>query len=447
MAKAKRFIQNENNNAICYYRFSSEAQRECSIEQQRKEAIKYCKEKGYHIIKEYEDKAISGTRDDRPGFQLMLQEVERLRPGYLILWKTDRLSRDRYDSVIAKHKMRECGVRIEYVAEQLPEDEAERVLIEGIEESIAAHFVIQHRKNVMRGLMHNAENCLYNGHKLLGYTGKPNEKYIVDEQTAPIVRKIFNDFTAGKKMREIANELNEMGCKTTRKKEFTEKALWHILRNRSYIGEYQYADIVVEGGMPAIIPMEQFNQAQSMMKTGKHGNRGRKIKTQEDIDFWLTGKLVCGECGSAFSGTGGTSHTGTKHYYYNCSTHKKSAKLCAKKNIKKEVLEEAVIYALGMLLNNTSNRVLIAYKVYKKYLEEYVPDDSRERALKKGIKDVESRLENILQAIEAGIFNSTTQQRMVELQNNKKMMQDQLAEETARRENSLKFKDVYTYLS
>lgn len=447
MPRAKRFKQNENNNAICYYRYSSDAQRKCSIEQQRKEAMKYCKEKGYHIIKEYEDKAISGTRYDRPGFQLMMHEVEKLRPGYLILWKTDRLSRDRYDSVIAKRKMRECGVRIEYVAEQLPEDEAERALIEGIEESIAEHYVIQHRKNVMRGLKHNAENCLYNGHKLLGYSGKPNEKYQVDEQGAVIVRKIFDDFTQGKKMREIANELNEMGCRTTRKKEFTEKALWHILQNRSYIGEYKYADIVVEGGMPAIVSVEQFDQAQSMMKTGKHGNRGRKIKSQEVVDFWLTGKLICGKCGASFSGTGGTSKTGTKHYYYNCSTHKKGAKLCDKKNIKKELLEETVVFALGSILNNAKNRAMISYKTYKKYLEEYVPDDSRERVLKKDINDIDAKLENIMHAIEAGVFNETTQQRMLELQNNKKMLQSQLAEESARRENTLKFKDVYMYLS
>lgn len=447
MARAKRFIHNNNTNAICYYRYSSDAQRECSIEQQRKEAIEYCKQKGYHIIKEYSDKAMSGTREDRPQFQLMLNEVQKLKPGYLIVWKTDRLSRDRIDAVLAKHKMRENGVAIEYVAEKLPEDEAERVLIEGIEEALAEHFVIQHSKNVLRGLNHNAENCLYNGHKLLGYSGQPNEQYKIDEKTAPIVRKIFDDFTSGKKMGEIANELNEMGCKTTRNKEFTEKALWHILQNRAYMGEYKYGEFVKPGGMPVIIKEEQFNKAQSIMAAGKHGNRGRKIKTKENVEFWLTGKLVCGICGSAFSGTGGTSHTGAVHYYYNCTTHKKSSKLCAKKNIRKELLEDTVLYALGSMLCDFRNRILISYNVYKKYLKEYVPDDSRERVLKKEIKDIDSKLENVMKAIEAGIFNETTQQRMIDLENQRKIMKDQLAEDIARRDNTLKFIDVYTYLN
>ena len=46
----------------------------------------------------------------------MLYEAEMLRPAYLILWKTDRLSRDRYDSVIAKSRLRTCGVKIVYTS-------------------------------------------------------------------------------------------------------------------------------------------------------------------------------------------------------------------------------------------------------------------------------------------------------------------------------------------
>lgn len=447
MARKQRFIHNENSNAICYYRYSSDAQRDCSIEQQRSEAMKYCKNKGYTIIREYEDRAITGTTDERPGYQRMLNEVKSLKPGYLILWKTDRLSRDRYDAVIAKKLMRDNGVIIEYVAEQMPEDEAERVLIEGIEEAIAEHFIIQHRKNVMRGLKSNAELCLYNGHKILGYTGKANEKYVVDESTAPIVRKIFSDYISGKKMREISNELNEMGCKTSHNKDFTEKALWHILHNRAYIGEYHYGEYVIQGGMPAIITEHEFEEAQLIMANSKRGNRGRKIKSEDDVDFWLTGKLTCGICGCSYSGTGGTSKTGKKHYYYTCSTHKNNAKKCGKKNIRKELLEESVLYALGTILCDQKNRLMVAYSVYKKYLMEYVPDDSRERKLKYEIKEVDNKLQNIMNAIEAGIFNETTQQRMTELQSQKKLMQNQLAEEKAKRDNALKFKDVFTYLS
>ena len=111
MGAAKRFTQNPGRNAICYYRYSSDAQRDASIEQQRQEAHKYAESHDMTIIKEYADRAVLGTRDDRVEYNLMLYDAERLKPAYLILCKTDRLSRDRYDSVIAKSRLRSCGVR------------------------------------------------------------------------------------------------------------------------------------------------------------------------------------------------------------------------------------------------------------------------------------------------------------------------------------------------
>lgn len=72
MGAAKRFTQNPGRNAICYYRYSSDAQRDVSIEQQREEAAKYAEAHGLRIIREYADRAISGTRDDRIEYNLML---------------------------------------------------------------------------------------------------------------------------------------------------------------------------------------------------------------------------------------------------------------------------------------------------------------------------------------------------------------------------------------
>lgn len=170
MGAAQRFVQNRGNTAITYYRYSSDAQRDASIDQQRQAAHDYAQAHGYHIVKEYEDHAVSGTRDDRAGYNLMLYEAEILRPAVLILWKTDRLSRDKIDLVLAKKRLRECGVKIVYVAEAIPDDDdATQVLLESIYEGMAAAFIESHRKNVTRGLTYNAERGLYNGIRMLGY--------------------------------------------------------------------------------------------------------------------------------------------------------------------------------------------------------------------------------------------------------------------------------------
>ena len=449
MARAKRFVQNDNTNALCYYRYSSDAQRDCSIEQQQKEAHKFCEAHGLHIVGEYADRAISGTRIDRPALQQMLDDARRLRPAYLVLWKTDRLSRDRLDSAIAKGRLREYGVKIEYVAESLPEDEAERALIEGIEEALAEHFIIQHSKNVTRGLSYNAENALYNGRKILGYKGQPNQRYEIDPETAPVIQRIFESYAMGKPMKVIAQELNVAGYTTVRGKEFTEKSLWHTLRNRSYIGEYRWGDIVVEDGFPQLVSVEVFEKVQEMMQKNKHGGRGgaRKLKNNslEGVDFWLTGKLFCGECEAPMSGTSGTSsNKGQTYYYYACNNHKKHS--CGMKNIRKNDIERIVAHILEECINNSVLRLDIANRVYEYYQREFGSDDSYEKSILANIKDVDLKLNNILKAIEMGIINETTQSRMQELEERKRLFNDELIAERNRQKYALKKEHVLRYL-
>ncbi len=449
MAKAKRFIQNDNNNAICYYRYSSHAQRECSIEQQQEEAHKFCKARGLHIVGEYSEKALTGTRIDRPELQKVLEEAKKLKPAYLILWRADRMARDRTDAGLIRYLLREYGVRVEYVAEYMPEDEAYRALMESITDGLAEHFIIQHSKNVTRGLNYNAERALYNGRKILGYKGQKDKRYEIDYETAPIVQRIFNDYASGKPMKVIANELNNAGYRTVQGNVFTEKSLWHTLHNRSYIGEYKWGDIVVADGFPQLVSIEQFEHVQEMMEKNKHGGRGgaKKLKQNplEGIDFWLTGHLFCGECDSPMSGTSGTSGSNGKiYYYYTCNNHRKKA--CNKKSIKKEDIERVVAGILKECINDSALRICIAERVYSYYMREFGSDDSYEKSLLAEIKEVDTKLKNILKAVEAGIFNETTQERMTDLEEQKRMLEDELKAEQNRQKYALKPEHVVRYL-
>lgn len=83
MGKSKKFHANDNNLAIAYYRFSSHSQNDASIDQQRELAHTWADTHGYKIIKEYQDAAISGTTEDRPGFRQMLSEVGKIKPHVL----------------------------------------------------------------------------------------------------------------------------------------------------------------------------------------------------------------------------------------------------------------------------------------------------------------------------------------------------------------------------
>ena len=452
LALAKRFKQNPGNTAICYYRYSSEAQRDASIEQQREAAHDYADKKGYRIVKEYQDRAMSGSRDDRPDFQLMLAEVKRLRPSYLILWKTDRLSRDKLDSNIAKALLRNAGVKIVYVAEYLPEeDEGLSVFMEAVYEGMAQQFLIAHSKNVTRGLHYNAEHCLYNGHVTFGYIGKPNCRYEIDEVKAPIVKKIFNDYADGIPMKQIVDELDAAGIKSVRNRKMTINSLDHILTNRAYIGEYHYGEYVTPNGMPRIISDELFDKVQEMRTKNKRGGKRKEFATTvEEIngieDYWLVSKVYCGYCDAPMHGLSGTSKQGKLHYYYTCNNHRKRTSNCSKKNIKKDTLEAYVVFFLSELFKDSSVRIMIAQKCFEYHKNNSENYEEYAESIKASIADVDKRLNNIMKAIEDGIYNETTKQRMEDLENQKEMLNNELLTIETRKKNQIQLSDILKYI-
>ena len=426
MTKKKEFTQNNNNYAIAYYRFSSHAQNEASIDQQRERAQEYAAAHDLKIIKEYSDAAISGTRDDRPGFQLMLSEVGKLKPSTLILWKTDRLRRDRVILTAAKKKIRDAGCCIKYVAEISPDDTPESALIEGLMESLAEFYSLQLRQNVTRGMNYNAEHALYNGHKLLGYTvDKATKKYIVDEKTAPIVQRIFLEFAGGKPLADMVRDLNGQGVTNANGKAFTFNGLRHLLKNPAYTGVYRYGDIIIKDGMPRLISDALFAQTQTRFEKNTHKAskyHQTAIATGEEAPrFWLTGKLYCGYCGSTIHGAAGTSKNGKRHYYYACKEQRRHK--CNLKQKKKDIVEVNVLWLLHEFLHDTENLTSLAVDMATYYTklnsaEKYI------NSLEAEIKEVDKGINNIVKAIEAGVISSALTDRLAKLETQREGLQD-----------------------
>lgn len=433
----KKIIKNDNGLAIAYYRYSSQSQNEASIEQQREQAKTYADTHGLQIIREYEDKAISGTTEDRPGFQLLLSEVGKIKPAALIIWKTDRLGRDRLTLALAKKTIRDAGCEIHYVAEAIPTDSPEAALMEGLLESMAEFYSKQLRQNVIRGMTYNAENALFNGHKMLGYKKGEDKKYVVDEATAPIVQRIFNDYADGKPIKKIVNELNEQGVKTAHDKKFTINGLRSILKNKAYTGLYHFGDIYINGGMPVLVSEELYKRVQERFKLNMH-----KAKSPDYTKpvFWLTGKLFCGECGSTMHGISGTSRLGTKHYYYACKEYRKHN--CTLKAIQKDVIEHVVTQTLDDFLRDSELLTSLAVDI-SDYYEKRSADNSYIDSLYSQLKETEKALGNLVKAIEMGIFSETTQVRLQELETQKKALNDAIGAEKIKKaiandDNSIK---------
>ena len=426
----RKFIQNDNNLAIAYYRFSSESQSEASIDQQREAAHRFAEQNGMEIIREYNDFALSGTTTDRPGYQQMLREVSKLKPAYLILWRTDRLNRDATDFLVARRQLLDEGCRLRFVAEPNIDDDKTELMILALSAAEAQNYSYRLAENIARGQNDIAGKALFPGHKVLGYTtepatefGKKRKRYVIDPQTAPIVQKIFHDYADGRPMTEICNELNAQGFRTTRGGLFNVNGMRRILQNESYIGIYKYKGHTIPGGMPAIVDEDTFQRAQSRFAQNKRegARRANELNDTDAPRYWLTGKLFCGHCGASMQGVSGTSGTRkTKHYYYYCREQRH--KNCKKKPVRKDEIESIVLRMLSLFLNDTEAIASLAVDIAAQLRRESEYNTDKLRMLQDSRKEVQRQLDNLLKAILAGIINETTQTAMQELEDRKKVL-------------------------
>ena len=431
MAKTK-FKQNDNNLAIAYYRYSSHSQNEASIDQQKELAHEWADANGLKIIREYEDAAISGTKEDRPGFQQMLSEVAKIRPNTLIMWKTDRLGRDRFVLATAKKTIRDAGCIIHTLAEAIQTETPEGAFMDGIMDAYAEFYSLQLAQNIQRGMNYNAERALYNGHKVFGYgVDKATKKYIVDDGTAPFVQRMFAEYAEGTPMQEICDAFNAQGLRTTRGVKFSVKTMNKMLQNRAYIGEYHHGDIIVPGGMPVLVDNTTFDKVQARFALNKRNGsqRARGMDENDAPRYWLTGKLFCGKCGESMQGVSGTSKTGRKYFYYYCKAQR--AKQCDKEKMRKEQVEELVTILLRNLLENTENIASLAVDTAAYYRKNY-RDTHYLDGLEAKRRDVEKSLANLLKVIEKGVVSDSVTNRLMQLEEQKNGLNEAIEAENVR---------------
>ena len=398
--------------AVVYARYSSHGQREQSIEGQIAAAQSYAMARGYTIIREYIDRAQTGRNDDRDEFQRMLKDCASGQFQVIIVWKVDRFGRNREEITFNKYQAKRHGVRVEYVAENLP-DSPEAVILESVLEGMAEYYSLQLSQNIRRGYRENAKKCKYAGGLIpMGYKLDDEKHFVVDPDTAPIVREIFSMYAAGQTITEITAILNSRGLLTTRGKPYTKNSLRAMLKNEKYIGIYDFknGEIRVEGGVPAIIDPDTFDKVQKMLKV----NRRAPAHKWTRADYLLTDKLFCGSCGAPMIGESGTGKSGNKYSYYLCANHKRG-KTCKKKAVRQDYLEAYVLDHVKELLYDGDLLNWITDRVWEYYLDRDVTQE-RIRALKSQLADNEKATNNIMRAIEAGLpLTDATKARIEEL--------------------------------
>lgn len=343
----------EQKNAVIYARYSSRGQNEQSIDQQYNVCEKYAKDNGYRIVGHYSDEAKTGTNDKRSNLQRMISDSRTSQFQYVIVYKTDRFFRNRYKSAYYKDILKNNGVKVISAMEGIV-DGPEGMILESMLEAMAEHYSANLSQNVRRGMDANAAQCLCTGgNRTLGYD-IVNKKYVINPETAPTIKKIFEMYAKNYTPQEILQYLNSHHIKSVYGKEFKQNNIYYILTNKRYAGYYTYKGTETKGGIPAIISEGLFNQVQAKLKEKKKAPARAKALEER---YLLSSIAKCGYCGRSVIGISGTSKTGKKHFYYRCSSQNKKQK-CELTSNRKYDLEDLVVQkTLELLTPETIDRI------------------------------------------------------------------------------------------
>ena len=407
--------------AVIYARYSSDNQREESIEGQIRECTAFTEKNGMTILRHYIDRAYSAKTDNRPEFQRMIQDSKEKLFDIVLVWKLDRFARNRYDSAQYKNILKKNGVRVVSANEAIS-DSSEGILMESILEGFAEYFSADLAEKVSRGMTENALKCKFNGgNPTVGYLIDSEQHFQIDPVKSPFVLNAFKMYDEGSTMSQVRDYLNAHNVCNNRGGKHTINSVAKMLKNRRYIGEYSYRDVVIPNGIPAIVPEDLFERVQEKIEKNKKAPARHKA---ED-DYLLTTKLFCGYCGAYMCGESGRGRNGTVHRYYKCVSVKKKRTDCKKKAVKKEWIENLVISQTMKLINDEETVKAIATML----LDMQERENTNLPLLTEQLKETQRGIDNLLNAIQQGIFTKSTKSRLEELEVAKEELEIKIANE------------------
>ena len=429
---------------VIYARYSSNNQTEQSIEGQIRVCREYAQRNNLAVAGTYIDRALTGTNDNREQFQKMLKDSDKKAWDYVLCYKLDRFSRNKYEMAIHRKHLKDNGVKILSAMENIP-DSPEGILLESLLEGMNQYYSEELSQKTKRGLRETRIKGNYMGgpinygykvvHEVVGE--QTVAKVAVNEAEAPILLHIFEAYAAGKRIPDIVRELDDRGIRN-RGNPFTVNSIYFMLQQEKYTGVYNFNGETFTHIYPAIIPKELFQIVRKRIdknKTGKH---------VIGVDYILMGKCLCGYCRHKLRSAAGTTTDGTILRYYRCPYSKKDVN-CHNKSVRKEVLEQIVIDALTNEITKPENIALITDNVFALYTAKFT-DDSDLHRYEKELATTDKAIKNILAAIEEGIFTPSTKQRLNELEEKKVRLEQAVTVESAKEKNLLTKADIERYI-
>ena len=421
--------------AFVYARYSSERQTEQSIEGQIHVCNDYAERNNIQILDYYIDRAMTGTNDNRKDFQRMLKTCASRPCDYILVYKLDRFSRNKYEMAIHRKTLKDYGIKILSAMENIP-DSPEGIILESLLEGMAEYYSVELAQKVKRG---QAESLLkghwVGGQVPYGYIAV-DKKLQIEEREAEIVRYIYQQYADGVIVKDIIAELTARGI-YNKGKPFTRNTIYYMLANVKYSGAFYFNDVCYDNICPRIVPDFLFQRVQRIIEKNKFG------KKSLDAPYLLKGKVFCGYCGRTMNAECGTGYSGGIKRYYKCGGRKQSSG-CLKSTIRKEDLEKAVIETTLQSLT-PQNLELIADAIMVAH-QRLSKDNSVLSLLNEEQQKIQKAINNILNAIEQGIVTPSTQARLQELEEKAEEIKAAIAMEEYKKGQELTRDTVLGYI-
>lgn len=422
--------EQQNYRAAIYCRLSSEdgADHESmSIGNQRALLTEYVEKQGWEVVDTYIDDGFSGTNFDRPGFQRMIADIEKGRINLVITKDLSRLGRNyimcgQYTEIYFPER------HVRYIALNDGVDTLNQT--SSMDITPFKHILNDmYAKDISTKIKSTLHTKARRGEYLgaldpYGYLRHPDDKHklIINEETAPIVRRIFEMSAAGMGSRSICTVLNDEGILSpaeytrfrkhdpTKDGEFVRKRFWcqtylrSILKNEMYVGcmvqGRQYTPsyrskkrepvpkedwIVVPDMHEPIVTRELFDEAQKKMQARK------KVIKPLDEPRLFSGLFYCEACGTAMR-----QHTtgNGKYTYFICGKHHAIGKLaCSSHYINYDIFYQVIqedIRRNAKLFSEDSEQAA------KKLMELKCADEQKQAAkMKRDLTSAKKRLADL----------------------------------------------------
>jgi site-specific DNA recombinase len=430
--------------AVIYARYSSDLQSASSIDDQ----IRLCRErvadKGWNLVGTYSDRGLSGASHLRPGYQELITDARADHFDIVVAEALDRISRDQEHVAAFYKQLSFCGVRIVTLAEG---DISE--LHVGLKGTMNALFLKDLADKTRRGLRGRVEAGRSGGGICYGYDvarsggaeAEERGKRSINEAEAKIVREIFEEFAVGRSPRAIAKSLNERRIPGPSGKAWSPSTIHGnrqrgtgIINNELYIGRLIWnrlhysknpvtgkrvsrlnpksAWIAIEVPELRIVDQDLWDEVRQRQIELSLSVRSERIRSalneRHRNKYLLSGLLVCGVCGAAYTVIGGER--------YACANHVNRGTCSNPRAISRKEIERRVLTGIKEKLVAPD---LVAVFV-REFTEEWnrLAEASRQTrtALESELSKIERRIAQVMAAIEQGIITRTTKERLLELE-------------------------------